>query len=208
MGEQDQREGRRAKLEKALANSVRADVLARLSDGPSSAVEISEELKLPRQTVNYHIRYLIKLDCIEEIDRVPVRGAVKKIYLAKEKMYIGPETWKGLNLLARNGISLNIYEECAERLQAALQEGTFDKRLDRIAGNWILRLDEEGWKEAWAMLIAVIERFSEMEDEAIERNPDHLDRKPFTYSIFAYESPPKGNGGRTKMNPPFEDGQS
>jgi DNA-binding transcriptional ArsR family regulator len=204
----DQRNDRRTQLEKALANPVRADVLARLSEGPNSAVQISEELSLPRQTVNHHIRYLLKLDCIEEIGQVPVRGAVKKIYLAKEKMYIGPETWKGMSLPSRSGISLNIVAECAERLQAALQEGTFDKRDDRIAGNWSLRLDEEGWEEAWAMLIAVIERFKELEGEAIERNPDHLKRKPFTYTIFAYESPAKGNAGRTRMNPPFEDSNS
>jgi DNA-binding transcriptional ArsR family regulator len=205
---QDQRNDRRTQLEKALANPVRADVLARLSEGPNSAVQISEELSLPRQTVNHHIRYLLKLDCIEEIGQVPVRGAVKKIYLAKEKMYIGPETWKGMSLPSRSGISLNIVAECADRLQAALQEGTFDKRDDRIAGNWSLRLDEEGWEEAWAMLIAVIERFKDLEGEAIERNPDHLKRKPFTYTIFAYESPAKGNAGRTRMNPPFEDSEA
>jgi hypothetical protein len=111
-----------------------------------------------------------------------------------------------MSLPARSGISLNIVSECAERVQAALQEGTFDRRDDRIAGNWVLRLDEEGWQEAWAMLIAVIDRFKEMEGEAIERNPDHLKRKPITYTIFAYESPAKGSAGRTRMNPPFEDG--
>jgi hypothetical protein len=89
-----------------------------------------------------------------------------------------------------------------------LQEGTFDKRDDRISGNWSLRLDEEGWQEAWGMLIAVIDRFKEMEGEAIERHPDHLQRKPFTYTIFAYESPAKGNAGRTRMNPPFEESTS
>jgi DNA-binding transcriptional ArsR family regulator len=98
LSKQDQRDERRIQLEKALANPVRADVLARLSEGPNSAVEISEELGLPRQTVNHHIRYLLKLDCIEEIGQVPVRGAVKKIYLAKEKMYIGPETWREMSL--------------------------------------------------------------------------------------------------------------
>lgn len=204
LSDQDQQAEKRSRLEKALANPVRADVLARLSDGPSSAVEIAEELGVSRQTVNHHIRYLLKLDCIEEIGQVPVRGAVKKIYLAKEKMYIGPETWKRMSLPARSGISLNIAAECNARLQAALQEGTFDRRDDRIAGNWILRLDEEGWQEAWGMLIAVIDRFKEMEGEAIDRNPDHLKRKPFTYTLFAYESPPKGNAGRTKTNPPFE----
>jgi DNA-binding transcriptional ArsR family regulator len=205
LSQQDQQEERRMKLEKALAHPVRADVLARLSDAPNSAVQISEELALPRQTVNHHIRYLLKLDCIEEIGQVPVRGAVKKIYLAKEKMYIGPEAWGGLSLHARNGISLNIAAECVERLQAALKEGTFDKRKDRIAGNWILRLDEQGWQEAWEMLSEVVDRFKEMEGEAIERNPDHLNRSPFTYSIFAYESPAKGNAGRTRMNPPYDD---
>src|SRR4051794_24355094 len=111
LGEQNQQSEKRAQLEKALANPVRADVLARLSDGPSSAVEIAGELGLSRQTVNHHIQYLLKLDCIEEIGQVRVRGAVKKIYLAKEKMYIGPETWKMMSLSARSGISLNIVAE-------------------------------------------------------------------------------------------------
>jgi len=204
LSEQKQRDASRMKLEKALANPVRADVLARLSDGPSSAVDISEELGLPRQTVNHHIQYLVELGCIEEIDQVQVRGAVKKIYLAKEKMYIGPEVWEAMSLPARSGISLNIVAECAERLQAALQEGTFDKRADRIAGNWSLRLDEPGWQEAYALLMGVIERFKDLEAEAIERTPDHMQRKPFIYSIFAYQAALRGSGGRTRMNPPFE----
>jgi predicted ArsR family transcriptional regulator len=205
MPERYQREEGRVKLEKALANPTRADVLAKLNDCPSSAIDISRELGIPRQTVNYHIRYLLDLECIEEIYQVRGgRGRVKKIYGAIETMYIGPETWRELPLHSRSGISLNIITEGSKRVQAALAEGTFDKRKNRIAGNWSLRLDEEGWQEAFEMLMPVIERFKEMESEAIERNPDPLKRFPFTFTILAYESPPKGNGGRTRKNPPHE----
>jgi DNA-binding transcriptional ArsR family regulator len=205
MTKRHQAEDRRVKLEKALANANRADILAKLNECPNSAVDISRELGLPRQTVNYHIGYLLDLDCIEEIDQVQgKRGALKKIYRAIETMYIGPETWRELPHHARNGISLNIVGEGAQRAQAALAEGTFDKRKNRIAGNWSLRLDEEGWKEAFEMLMPVIERFKVMQSEAIERNPDHLERYPFTFTILAYESPPKECVGRTGKNPPHD----
>jgi DNA-binding transcriptional ArsR family regulator len=205
MAERHQREERQVKLEKGLANPNRADILAKLNECPNSAVDIGRELGLPRQTVNYHIGYLLDLDCIEEIDQVQgKRGALKKIYRAIETMYIGPETWRELPLHARNGISLNIVAEGAQRAQAALAEGTFDKRKNRIAGNWSLRLDEEGWQEAFEMLMPVIERFKVMQSEAIERTPDHLERFPFTFTLLAYESPPKGCSGRTGKNPPHE----
>lgn len=205
MGERYQREERRISLEKALANPTRADVLAKLNECPSSAIDIARELGIPRQTVNYHIGYLLDLECIEEIDQVKGgRGRIKKIYAAIETMYIGPETWRKLPLHSRNGISLNIIAESSERVQSALAEGTFDRRKNRIAGNWSLRLDEEGWQEVFEMLMSVIGRFKVMEGEAIERNPDPLVRCPFTFTILAYESPSLGSGGRTRRNPPHD----
>jgi len=197
-----EQEEHRVKLETALANPVRADILAILNEGPSDSPSLAKALDEPRGTVAYHLRVLLKLECIEEIGTVPVRGVEKKIYIATEKMYIGPDTWQELPLAVRSGMSLNVVRETNERAQAAFAEGTFDKRKNRIAGNWAINLDEEGWQEAFALLAPVIERFEEMEEEAVERTPDIKKRSPFTFTVLAYESPRKGNGGRTKHNPP------
>jgi DNA-binding transcriptional ArsR family regulator len=186
----------RSNLEKALGNPVRAEVLARLSEAPNSCPDLAREIGESRQKVQYHIDKLLELGCIEHIDEVLVRGKEKKIYRATEKMLIGPEVWKELPESSRKGVSLNIVSEGTERLQAALNAGTFDERDDRIAGNWKMRLDEEGWKEAWTLTAALIYRLEELEDEAIERNPDPMKRTPYTYSIFGYKSPPKRGLGR------------
>ncbi len=185
----------RSNLEKALGNSVRAEVLARLSEAPNSCPGLAKEIGESRQKVQYHINKLLELGCIEHIDEVMVRGKVKKIYRATEKMLIGPEVWKELPANARNGVSLNIVSEGTERLQAALHAGTFDERDDRIAGNWKMRLDEEGWKEAWTVLATTIYRLEDLEDEAIERNPDPMKRTPYTFSIFGYKSAPRRGFG-------------
>lgn len=192
MGKRQEEEASVAsKLEKALSDPLRAWVLAQLNDAPAAAVDLAKRSKKPRNRISYHIGKLVEWDCAELIDTVQVRGTVKKIYRAKTRVLITQEMWERMNLNTRNGISIKILNEGVERAQRALEGGTFDNRLDRIAANYKPRLDDEGWEEAVELLRELHQVFyEELEARAMARHPDPMDRRPVTFSMYLYESPP------------------
>ena len=177
------------KLEKALGDPLRAWILAQLNDAPAAAVDLAEKSGEPRNKINYHIGRLEEWDCIELIDEVQVRGTYKKIYRGKTRVLIDLETWKKMSLGSRTGISVKIFGETVERIQRALESGTFDSRIDRVAANYKPRLDDEGWETAVAIMHRAHAEIEQLEADAIERNPDFAARKPVTISLFCYESP-------------------
>jgi predicted ArsR family transcriptional regulator len=180
---------RAANLHKALRDPTRAWVLAQLNDAPAAAVDLAERSGIPRQRISYHIEMLVKYGCAELLDSIPVRGSVKKIFRGTVPVLVMPDEWAKMSLGSRSGWSVKILSEAFERIQGALEKGTFDKRLNRIAANYKPRLDEEGWAEAFAILAEVHEKFQGLEDASKARHPDYMDRVPFTFSMFLYESP-------------------
>jgi hypothetical protein len=182
-------EARAAQLQKALGDPLRAWVLAKINDCPTSAADLERISGEPRNKIAYHLKKLCELDCAELHDTIQVRGAVKKIYRGKTKMLITPEMWEKLDLPARNGISIKILNEGLERAWKALEYGTFDARLNRFAANYKPRLDEEGWEEAHEILMRVHDELEGLEPTSKDRTPDFMERRPFTVSIYGYESP-------------------
>lgn len=199
---QEQEDQLARKLEKALSDPLRAWILAQLNDCPSAASDLAEKSGEPRNKISYHIGKLEEWECVELIDTIQVRGTTKKIYRGTARVLITPDMWKRLSLNTRNGISIKILNEFFERAQAALEGGTFDSRLDRIAANYKPRLDEEGWKEAVEILHRVHKEIDELEAKAMARHPDYLDRKPFTFSMYLYESPSGRPGPAIPRNLP------
>ena len=178
------------KLERMLRDPLRAWILAQLNDAPAAAVDLAKKAKEPRNKVHYHVDQLLKADFIEQVDEVRVRGTYKKIYKAKVKVLIPLEVWEQMAVGPRNGISLKIFGETVERIQAALESGTFDSKVDRVAANYKPRLDDEGWKKAIKIMHRAHHEIEDLEGEAIARHPDHLDRKPVTVHLYCYPSPP------------------
>jgi hypothetical protein len=188
------------KLHKALRDPTRAWVLAQINDAPAAAVDLEArsrqlpEGEIPRQRISYHLNMLVKYECAELIDIVQgSRGAMKKIYRGTTPVLVLPPEWAKMDRSDRNGWSIKILNEGFLRAERALEAGTFDKRLDRIAANYKPRLDEEGWAEAWELLAEIHRQFAPggpLEAASLARSPDHMDRTPLTLSMYFYESPP------------------
>jgi hypothetical protein len=179
------------KLEEALGHPLRAWILAQLNDSPAAASDLAKKSGEPRNRVNYHFRELERLDCIELIDTVKVRGNMeKKIYRGKTRMLLDDDIWRKLRKKTRTGISVKAVAESIERAQRALEAGTFDSRLDRVVANYKPMLDEEGWDEVVEILREAHERIEGVEPRALARTPDHMNRRRTTITLMAYESPP------------------
>jgi hypothetical protein len=180
-------------LFKALRDPGRAWILGQINDAPAAAVDLEKRCDMPRNLISYHLGMLVKYECAEQVDEVRVRGTYKKIFRGTVPAFMPPTDWENMSQEARNGWSIRIVTEAWDRIQTALEAGTFDKRLDRVAGNYKPRLDEEGWKEAFAIVAEVHRLFAPdgpLEEASLARTPDHAQRRPFTLSMFLYESPP------------------
>jgi DNA-binding transcriptional ArsR family regulator len=177
------------RLAKALSHPLRTEILSILSDGAASPREIADVLEEELPNVSYHTRELLRFDCIEVVDQEQVRGAVKTRYRATAKMLLDHEDWDQLSLGIRTGISLNAVNEVIRRAASAVEQGTFDRRKDRIVATLKMDVDEQGWLEANQAVRTAFDRLTEIEDEAANRKAQGTETFRMTVSLLSYESP-------------------
>src|SRR5690349_25095389 len=70
------------RLTQALNHPLRTEIIAILSDTCASPSEMADMLGEELSNVSYHTKQLLKLECIEVVDKKQVRGAVKTRYRA------------------------------------------------------------------------------------------------------------------------------
>jgi DNA-binding transcriptional ArsR family regulator len=66
----------------ALANPIRAAAFRLLGERVASPKDIADETEYPLGTVSYHVRELLKLECIHLVDTAQRRGAIEHYYRA------------------------------------------------------------------------------------------------------------------------------
>src|SRR6188768_3199001 len=71
-----------ARIAKALAHPLRAQILQRLGERVSSPGDLADELGAPLGVVSYHVRMLRDYHCVELVRTEPVRGALQHFYKA------------------------------------------------------------------------------------------------------------------------------
>jgi DNA-binding transcriptional ArsR family regulator len=179
------------RLAKALSHPLRTEIIAILSDRVASPREMADILGEELTNVSYHTKELLKLECIEVVDREQVRGALKTRYRATSRMLLDNEDWNRLSKGTRTGISLNAVNEVIRRASDAVEKGTFDKRTDRIIATMKMDVDEQGWVDANQAVRDAFERLLEIEDEAATRKAEGAQTFRMTASLLSYESPAK-----------------
>jgi DNA-binding transcriptional ArsR family regulator len=187
------RTGRTPRLDKrfaqALNHPLRTEIIAILSDTCASPREMADTLGEELSNVSYHTKELLKLGCIEVVDKEQVRGATKTRYRATTKMLLDNPDWERLGKAVRTGISVNAMNEVSRRAADAMEAGTFDRRTDRTLITLKLDVDEEGWIDANAALRTAYERIEEIKGEAINRKAKGAKTFPMTASLLGYPSP-------------------
>src|SRR3954449_9733262 len=94
------------RLAAALRHPLRAECLTILNARVASPAEIARELGVPVGNVSYHIKELLKYDCVELVDTKAVRGATEHFYRGVAQKYLEDDFWFKLSHPVRNGISL------------------------------------------------------------------------------------------------------
>lgn len=181
------------RLAKALANSLRVEILAVLSHRRISPVGYVREYggKLP--SVAYHFKVLEGYECIELAETVKRRGALEHIYRCAKRPLLNDGEWSLLPLPVRGGISGAILQTLVERCQRAIEEGTFDAREDRHFTWTPLTVDGRGWRETTALLAGTLARLEKIEEKSNARMARSGEEPvPVTVALAGFESPADG----------------
>lgn len=187
------RTGRQPRLDKrfaqALNHPLRTEIIAILSDTCASPREMADMLGEELSNVSYHTKELLKLGCIEVVDKEQVRGAMKTRYRTTTKMLLDNPDWERLGKAVRTGISINAMNEVSRRAADAMEAGTFDRRTDRTLITLKLDVDEQGWLDANEALRVAYEQIEKVKVEAIARRAKGAETFRMTASLLGYESP-------------------
>lgn len=190
-----------AALARALRHPLRVEIWAILDNRTASPKELSDELGQPLNSVAYHVRELLRFECIELVSTRPARGVQEHFYRAVRRPYFDNEDWERLPQGARQGISGSVLGMIGKDVARSMEAGVFDRRPERHLSRTPLVLDEQGWQELNAMLNETLERAFNLQAEAAARISESEDEGvSVRLAMGAFESAaaadeePSGNG--------------
>lgn len=183
--------GNDSTLLKALAHPVRARALTVLNQRVASPSELAAEQEEAVGYVAYHVRVLHEMELIELVNTRQVRGATEHFYRGTVKPYLSDDFWEKLPVDTRNGISVTGLDVLNQAIKQAFEAGTFDRRIDRHLSNLSLSLDEQGWREAGALLEACLKGLIRVGAEAESRSGSNSNKPAMraTFGLMGFESP-------------------
>jgi DNA-binding transcriptional ArsR family regulator len=135
-------------LIKAMSHPTRSEILAILSEGQASPMEISRRTGIKVWNINSHMKVLLKLGCVEEVAQRPVRGATEHFYRAIVRPLVDTEDWEQLPEAIRKSFVGEIAQKQLDDCTAALGAGTLGESHDFHLTRTRLSFDREGKSEA------------------------------------------------------------
>ena len=187
MGAKDEGRDVDQQMVRALAHPLRVEILRQLEEGPSGPKRLSDRMGERLGNVSYHMRVLLKCDCIELVETIPQRGAVEHIYRLKPNGAMGSRTWKAVPPALRTRYARTALADFTTRAVEALDAGTTESR-EGSGVTWLpLNVDEQGWKELRGVLGNVEERFRAVADKSAERMESPRDGVPVIVAVAAFE---------------------
>jgi DNA-binding transcriptional ArsR family regulator len=154
---------------RALGHPVRVQALVILNERVASPNEIAKELGESVGHVSYHIKVLKECECIELVDTAPRRGAMEHYYRATDRAFLSSDEWAALPASLRPGISASGIENIFKDVSAAVDGGTFDKRVNRHLSWTPILIDERGWDELQEALDEMLEKVFEIQSASAGR---------------------------------------
>jgi DNA-binding transcriptional ArsR family regulator len=157
---------------KAMANPIRAKILAAVSDatfstGPDrrygssrgvSVRQISAQLREPERRVRYHLDSLHDLGLVTIVDKKTRRGVFERYYIAVHRPLLTRRDMEGVSDVQQQRISIEVLKLIFADAGAALAQGSYDRGSDWSIVRIAAEVDEQGWKELGALQEDLIER--------------------------------------------------
>jgi hypothetical protein len=146
------------RLAAALRHPLRAECLTILNARVASPAEVSRELDVPLGNVSYHIKELVKYDCVELVETKAVRGATEHFYRGVAQKYLHDDLWFKLSHAVRNGISMTGIRVIIGAIRDSVAAGIFDRKKGRHLSVVTYQLDGAGWEELRALHKETLDR--------------------------------------------------
>jgi DNA-binding transcriptional ArsR family regulator len=182
-----------AKLAKALANPMRARIMAELCARPLSP---SQFQTIAGGNLGNIARYFRQLEEWEFIEVIEIRrggrrrGGAEHIYRRIHRYLIETPQWAVLPSFLREDISANVLSVYFARVNEAIEAGTFDAETDRHLSWDKATLDRQAWEELGARLDEVLNWLPELARESAERMKESGEEPiPTTIGLAAFRSP-------------------
>jgi DNA-binding transcriptional ArsR family regulator len=156
-------------LVRALAHPMRVRILEALQGRTASPTELAREFRESLGVVSYHANALLDVECIEQVRTQPKRGTVEHFYTARPRSFIGHQDWRRAPLSVRAGVTGEAIRTFIDKVAAAIDADTIDSREDTTL-NWMpITVDEQGWREAAAILDRALQDLTRVNSESRKR---------------------------------------
>lgn len=185
----EDREDFENRMARAFGHPQRVRIMELLNERESaSAADISRIVGIHTSNLSYHFGVLAECDCIELVERVPVRGTMKSVYRSKQPTMLADLAWTSLSKDVRSDISKTVLNNSIRRLGDALAAVTFDSKENRHLSLQTVSVDWKGWEEIAVLMDRTMEQVAEIEKQAQERTSER-EHFPATVNLISYESP-------------------
>jgi hypothetical protein len=153
-----------------LRHPLRVQILQILEGQDASPTRLSKFTKEPLSKILYHVKVLLKEDCIELNRTEPRRGTAEHFYRLKPQAPIGViRNWGEVPASLQGQLVTAALESFTTRAISALKKGTFQERNGSVL-NWRpMRVDEDGWNEILLALQDADDRLSSIAVRSAER---------------------------------------
>lgn len=182
-----------AEMLKALGHPVRVRILTRMNTPKRrlSPRGFCEETGLDLSKVSYHFRALAQAGLITEVDRIPVRGSMKHIYVANDRTEAWAKEYEALPEAVRRAFAATALREAVEAVGRSVDEGEFTSRPESHLSWDSIWVDEEAWGKLGALFDRTLKEAQAIRDEFLHRVPDPQNEGAWvaSYLISSFPSP-------------------
>ena len=156
-------------LVKAISHPVRLRAIHILNSRVASPNEIAQEIGKDVNLVAYHVRELVKYDCVELVRTEPRRGATEHFYRATKRAHFRDEEWMQVPKSLREWLLADSLEALMTDVCNSAEGGTFEERADRHWSHTPGAVDETGWGDMQDLLTTTLEAYMKIQTESRER---------------------------------------
>ena len=165
-------------LAKALSHPLRQRVLERLSvDGEASPSQLARHLGAPVANVAYHVRILLKLDCVELVRTRQRRGALEHYYRAIIHPWLDAEQWARLPASFRRQALARALRDIVSDASDAGIAGGFDHP-DAQMRRLVVGLDQRGWQDLAALFEHMLTSVQQIHTDSAVRAAESVTGEP------------------------------
>jgi hypothetical protein len=184
------------RLMRAMAHPMRIQIVSEINKpgrtlSPSRFAEMVER---PLSLVGYHFKELEKFECIELVERRPVRGATEHVYRASRRVLFDSNEWAQLPAIMKAGTAGRALTDYLLAAREAIEEGTFEARDDSHLTWTTVRVDERGWCKGSTIVAEALDKLLALEEECAPRIAAGAEQLDATFGLGMFESPRRDVG--------------